>query len=289
MTSSPPEASDPGPALDGAPESAFTRAFGVQALGDNRFGIAGERGEGHRDTMYGGLLMGQAIQAAAATIGDDYDPHHLHAEFLRAGRAGTPMVFVVETTKDGRALSSRRVLGQQEGRNVIDLQISFQRRTEAGAEYHAPAEKRFPAAAFERGDFTRRRDVFGLESIDLTAYPPAGDGTQYEGWFRTPYPLPAKSSWTAAVLALTTDMSVPSTPIAAIGQVAAGPDLETPGVATTTINHTMWFHRPGRVDDWFLIEGGPLSTSYSRGLALGRVYDSTGQHLVSFVQEIYVM
>jgi hypothetical protein len=38
-----------------------------------------------------------------------------------------------------------------------------------------------------------------------------------------------------------------------------------------------------------VIVGGPLSTSYSRGLALGRVYDGEGRHVVSFAQEIYVI
>jgi acyl-CoA thioesterase II len=292
MTTLPGDATDSAGQPDPAQQSdtVLMRAFAVQPLGDNRFRAAGERGEGHRDTMYGGILMGQAVQAAAATIDGEYDPHHLHAEFLKAGRAGTPLVFDVELTKDGRALSSRRVIGRQDGRIVIDLQLSFQRRTEAGPEYHEPAVTPFPAAAVGRGELTPQRNLFGLDAIDLTAHAPEGDGTQYVGWFRVPERLPDASSWPASVLALATDMSVPSTPIAAIGEVAAGPDSEQPGgLATTTINHTMWFHRPGRVDDWFLIEGGPLSTAYARGVALGRVYDTAARHIVSFVQEIYVM
>jgi acyl-CoA thioesterase-2 len=287
MTSLPSESA--GPAADQIPSSVLTRGFAVEPLGDNRFGVAGERGEGHRDTMYGGVLMGQAVQAGAATVADGYDLHHLHAEFLRAGRAGTPVIFEVESTKDGRALTNRRVIGRQDDRQMLDVQLSFQRRTELGPEFHTASSKRYPAAALGRDELRPRRDLFGLDSIDLTVYPPAGDGTAYVGWFKAADPLPDDSSWHASVLALATDMSVPSTPISAIGLKAAGPDVETDGVATTTINHTMWFHRPGRVDDWFLIEGGPLSTSYARGAALGRVHDAQGRHIVSFVQEIYLL
>jgi acyl-CoA thioesterase II len=239
--------------------------------------------------MYGGVLMAQTIQAAAATVDADYDPHHLHAEFLRGGRAGTPVVFEVQRTKDGRALTNRRVTGLQNGRRIIDVQISFQRRTEVGPDYHVTAGTQLPAAAIEAGELVPRRDLFGLDQIDLTAYPPEGDGTEYRGWFRAPGPLPVEPFWHTSVLALATDMSVPGTPIAAVGLVAAGPDLEQDGVATTTINHTMWFHRAGRVDDWFLIEGGPISTAHSRGVSLGRVYDAQGSHIASFVQEIYLI
>jgi acyl-CoA thioesterase-2 len=269
--------------------TALARSLAVQPLGDDRFGVCGERPPGHRETMYGGILMGQAIQAAAATVDPEYDVYHLHAEFLRGGRAGTPVVFEVERTKDGRALGSRRVVGRQAERKIIDVKVSFQRRTEPGPEYHVPSAVPFPAAALAGGEIIPERDIFGLDHVDLTAYPPAGDGTRHQGWFKVPDPLPPGTSWPASVLAVVTDMSVPSTPIAAIGQVAAGPDLEKPGVATTTINHTVWWHRPCRVDDWTLIEGGPITTSYARGLALGRVHDRQGVHVASFVQEIYLL
>ncbi|MEV7236255.1 hypothetical protein AB0N06_20350 [Streptomyces sp. NPDC051020] len=49
--------------------------------------------------------------------------------------------------------------------------------------------------------------------------------------------------------------------------------------------HAMSFHRPFRVDEWFLYEQeSPIATG-GRGLARGRIYDRGGNLLVSVVQE----
>ncbi|WP_405927937.1 acyl-CoA thioesterase [Streptomyces griseus] len=50
-------------------------------------------------------------------------------------------------------------------------------------------------------------------------------------------------------------------------------------------DHAMWFHRPFRADEWFLYDQeSPIATG-GRGLARGRIYDRSGQLLVSVVQE----
>jgi acyl-CoA thioesterase-2 len=48
---------------------------------------------------------------------------------------------------------------------------------------------------------------------------------------------------------------------------------------TTSLDHAMWFHRDGRVDDWVLVDAAPLSTAGSRGLVLGSIHDRDGRHV----------
>jgi acyl-CoA thioesterase-2 len=270
--------------------SSVVGALGVEPLGGDRFGVSGSSPLA-RETLFGGALLVQALLSADATVPGDYAVHHLHGEFPQRGRAGEPIVFAVDRVKDGRALSSRRVVGTQGERTVVTLEASFQRAREAGPEFSAPADLRFPAEAVAAGDLSVRLDGgFGIEALDATG---TGNGTtslEVEAWYRAAEPLPADPVWHAGVLTLVSDMAVPTVAITAAGLHAGGPDGEGgPGtVATTTVNHTMWFHRPLRADEWFVLTSQPLSTAFGRGVALGSAYDGAGRHVASIVQEIYL-
>jgi acyl-CoA thioesterase-2 len=52
-----------------------------------------------------------------------------------------------------------------------------------------------------------------------------------------------------------------------------------------SIDHAMWFHRPLRVDDWFLNSSFSPSASGSRGFARGSVYTRDGVLAASTAQE----
>ncbi len=270
--------------------SAVVGALGVEPLGGDRFAVSGASPLA-RETLFGGALLVQALLSADATVPEDYAVHHLHGEFPQRGRAGEPIEFAVDRVKDGRALTSRRVVGRQGERTVVTLEASFQRTREAGQEFHRPVELRFPADAVGSGDLRVHRDGgFGIEFVDATGSANGTTSTDVQAWYRAGDPLPADPVWHAAVLTLVSDMAVPTVAITAAGLHAGGPDGEGgPGtVATTSVNHTMWFHRPLRADEWFVLTSQPLSTAHGRGVALGSAYDSEGRHVASIVQEIYL-
>ena len=52
-----------------------------------------------------------------------------------------------------------------------------------------------------------------------------------------------------------------------------------------SIDHAIWFHRPGRVDDWLLYSLDSPSSSGARGFARGSLYSRTGVLLASTAQE----
>ncbi len=270
--------------------SAVVAALGVEPLGEDRFGVSGASPLA-RQTLFGGALLVQALLSADATVPGDYAVHHLHGEFPQRGRAGEPIVFAVDRVKDGRALTSRRVVGRQGDRVVVTLEASFQRARESGPEFSVPSPARFPAAAVGSGELPLHRDGgFGIEFVDATGSANGTRSTDVEAWYRAGDPLPADAAWHAAVLTLVSDMAVPTVAITAAGLVAGGPDGEGgPGtVATTSVNHTMWFHRPLRADEWFVLTSQPLSTAFGRGVALGSAHDAQGRHVATIVQEIYV-
>ncbi|KAL1322262.1 acyl-CoA hydrolase 2 isoform X2 [Arachis hypogaea] len=52
-----------------------------------------------------------------------------------------------------------------------------------------------------------------------------------------------------------------------------------------SLDHSMWFHRPLRADDWVLFVIFSPSTSNARGYVSGQMFNQKGEHLVSLVQE----
>src|SRR5674476_1423084 len=52
-----------------------------------------------------------------------------------------------------------------------------------------------------------------------------------------------------------------------------------------SLDHAMWFHRPGRADDWTLYTQSSPSASGGRGLATGRMFNSDGVLLATVAQE----
>ncbi|HIF9335708.1 TPA: acyl-CoA thioesterase II, partial [Photobacterium damselae] len=52
-----------------------------------------------------------------------------------------------------------------------------------------------------------------------------------------------------------------------------------------TIDHSMWFHRPFRMDEWLLYVIDSPSASGGRGLVRGEIYNQQGELVASAVLE----
>jgi acyl-CoA thioesterase-2 len=57
------------------------------------------------------------------------------------------------------------------------------------------------------------------------------------------------------------------------------------GLVTASLDHSLWLHRDGRVDEWVLYVQEAISIQRSRGLATGRFYSRDGTLLASVAQE----
>ena len=67
--------------------------------------------------------------------------------------------------------------------------------------------------------------------------------------------------------------------------VPHGVRIGSPGLQSASLDHTIWFHRPFRADDWWLYDQASPSASGARGLAIGRVFSRDGQLVASVAQE----
>jgi acyl-CoA thioesterase-2 len=102
-------------------------------------------------------------------------------------------------------------------------------------------------------------------------------------WMRTRNALPDDPAIHRAALAYLSDLTIQESILRAHGVPWA-----TRGLKVASLDHAMWWHRPGRVDDWMLYVQQSPSARGGRGLAHGRIYQRDGRLLASVAQEIMV-
>nr|MDT0666163.1 thioesterase family protein [Micromonospora sp. DSM 115978] len=95
-----------------------------------------------RRHMFGGQLVGQALAAASRTV--DVPFHSLHSYFLYGGDTTTPVEYEVHRTRDSRSFATRRVVGYQHGRSILEVSASFTA-ARGGFEHADPAPLDVPA------------------------------------------------------------------------------------------------------------------------------------------------
>jgi acyl-CoA thioesterase II len=246
--------------------------------------------------VFGGQVLGQALSAALQTVPADRTPHSLHGYFLRVGDVSRPIVYLVDPIRDGRSFTTRRVVAIQGGRAIFNLAASFQI-DEPGFDHQIDAEQAPPpeglpsrrelgiriaetlppgmraVAAAERP--IEIRPVDPLDPITPVAAPPTR-----KAWYRTVDRLPDDVAVHRFLLAYASDFHF----LTASMQPHAVSWL-TPGMQVASLDHSMWFHRPFRMDDWLLYEVDSPSASGARGLAQGRFYDRGGRLVASVAQE----
>jgi acyl-CoA thioesterase-2 len=64
--------------------------------------------------------------------------------------------------------------------------------------------------------------------------------------------------------------------------------LEREHVYGVSLDHTIWFHRPLRSDEWHLHDFSCHHVTGSRGLALGHIFTAEGEHVATVAQEVLI-
>jgi acyl-CoA thioesterase-2 len=67
--------------------------------------------------------------------------------------------------------------------------------------------------------------------------------------------------------------------------VPHGVPVSGPAVQSASLDHTIWFHRPFRADEWLLYDQVSPSASGARGLALGRLFAEDARLVATVAQE----
>lgn len=271
------------------PVARLLRLLELEALDRDLFLGATPPGEGR---LFGGLVAAQAVRAASRTIVDASSAlHSIHAYFLRPGRHGVPIRFVVDRIRDGRSFTTRRVVAHQAGEAIFNLSASYAR-PEEGIAHHdpmpeAPGPEGLEAweAMRERlvDDATaRRRRADAIEVRVCDPDDPAGgpQAARKRVWMRPRGPLPDDPRLHEAVLVYASDRTLASTASRPHG-------IPWSRRMIASLDHAVWIHRTPRMDDWVLYVSDSPAAHGARGLVLGALYDRKGR-LASVAQEALV-
>ena len=246
--------------------------------------------------VYGGQVLAQSIVAASRTIPEERIVHSMHGYFLRPGDSTKGITFSVDRIHDGRSFATRRTQAFQEGVPIFSMIASFQDE-DPGLEHQTPMPDGVPAPedlpdieSHLKGLHPMSKRLFTDRPVDLRHVPSpiyvTVDGERVPRqavWMRVRHPISDAPTVHRAVLAYLSDLTIQESILRAHGVAWA-----TPGLKVASLDHAMWWHRFGRVDEWMLYVQESPSARGGRGLATGRVYSADGTLLASVAQEIMV-
>ncbi|XP_057533535.1 acyl-CoA hydrolase 2-like isoform X2 [Amaranthus tricolor] len=251
--------------------------------------------------VFGGQFIGQALAAATKTIDCLKFLHHLQAYFLLVGDYDIPIIYQVHRIRDGKSFATRRVDAIQNGIVVFTLLASFQKH-EIGFEHQEVVMPSVPAPEMllSMEELRERRIIDPrlprsyrnkVATAKLIPWPieirfcdPNTSTNQTKSpaslryWFRAKGKLSDEQALHRCVVAYASDLL--------FIEVSSNPHRKRGlKISVLSLNHTMWFHRPVKADDWILFVMESPSAHSGRGIVAGRMFNRSGELVVSLAQE----
>lgn len=245
--------------------------------------------------VFGGQVAGQAVLAAARTVESDRVLHSMHSYFLRPGDTAVPIIYDVERIRDGRSFSTRRVVARQHGRPIYFLTASLQR-PEDGYDHQdrmpdvVPPEHAVPMTelARQRGpekaeEWEREWAALDVRYVGTSAMGLAPDPdhpARAQLWVKVDGELDDDPVLQMAAFTYASDLTLLGATLPPHGVMIGSSRLQA-----ASLDHTIWFHRPFRADEWWFYDQVSPSASGARGLATARIFTADGRLVATVAQE----
>lgn len=247
--------------------------------------------------VFGGQVLGQALHAAYQTVPKDRFAHSMHGYFILAGDINVPIIYEVDTIRDGGSFTTRRVVAIQKGRAIFNMAASFQLKQE-GFDHQITMPNVLPPEvllsdldqikAIEKShpELYKRMTLIHPNAIEfrpVEKIDPANPspGRPYRHiWMKARETVPTDLPMQHQLLAYASDYNLLTT--------AARPHRKKTQKAdlfVASLDHAIWFHRDFLIDDWLLYATDSPSASNARGFSRGNIFDLEGRLVASVVQE----
>jgi len=251
----------------------------------------------HAVSLFGGQALAQGLAAAMRTT--RWPAHSLHAYFLRGGVPDQPVDYDVTLLRDGRRFAARSVTASQAGRIILEMSCSFHD-AEPGMDHQvaAPADAPLPEDLQTLRDFVQANADRLPDTVVRSYYdrhfPIELKCLDTDGIFYGRLSAPSRAYWMRLPSAAGIDDVRAQQCLLAflsdywLAGVAAGlhrSPLTADGFTIASLDHSIWFHRSARADDWLLCRTDSPSAQDGRGLARGLIYDRAGRLVASTAQE----
>ena len=246
--------------------------------------------------VFGGQVFAQALVAARRTVDGPREAHSVHGYFILPGDLKAPIVYFVDRLRDGSSFTTRRVTAIQHGRAIFNLSVSFHI-AETGVEHQEPMPMVPPAESLVteldlinrmasripeslRPVLTQERPIDFRMVAPVDPFDPQPRQPVRHMWFRAYGALPDDPMLHQAVLAYASDHGLLGTAL-----LSHGLSIWSPGMQLASLDHSLWMHRPFRVDEWLLYSMDSPVSAGARGFVRGSIYKADGTLVASVAQE----
>lgn len=248
-----------------------------------------------RQRVFGGQVAAQSVMAANRSVEDVFVMHSLHSYFLRPGDPSVPIVYDVERIRDGRSFATRRVMARQHGRPIYYLTANFQKPEDGFDHQDRMPDVVGPDHGFPMADLARQRGTGAAEEWDRewSALDARYLGTSAIGlpedpahparaqlWIRVADDLGDDPLVHQAAFTYASDLTLLGASL-----VPHGVHFGSEGLQMASLDHTVWFHRQFRADEWWLYDQVSPVAHGGRGLATARVFTQDGTLVATVAQE----
>lgn len=271
----------------------------LTASGQDSF-VGGKNEDNGAGRVFGGQILGQVLAAAASTVATERPAHSLQLMFTNSGDPSHCMHYEVERASDGGRTSVRTVRAKQRGKLICLAIVSF--RTAGSAFDHGEPVSDIVADPDQYPDvasvlanwgellpghpleFIARKGSVEVRIVDAVQARGTRDSLVPNGrvyyWVRTPKSLPVEPTLHQCAVAYLTDYVLAHVPpLQVMSAVEAG------RLQVASVNHTIWFYRPCKADEWLLLEVTCPVAATGRALAIAKVYDAQRQVVAIATQE----
>jgi acyl-CoA thioesterase-2 len=267
----------------------------LRRVGDDTF--IGSHPSKNPVRTFGGQMMAQAFVAAGRTVDDRISPSALSVHFIAGGDPGRDLEFRVSRLRDERRFANRRVDVCQ-GDDLLTTALVSYMNGGRGLEHSIAApDVAGPDELPRIGELLRGYEetvphfVNALRPIEWRytndpAWVMRDKGERLDHnrvWLKTEGEMPDDPVLHAAALVYSSDTTVLDSIITTHG-LSWGFDR----IFAVTMNHSVWFHRPVRFDEWVLYSTSSPVAAESRGLGTGHFFDRAGQLLATVTSDAVV-
>lgn len=248
--------------------------------------------------VFGGQVLGQALNAAYRTVPDGRSCHSLHAYFILPGNLDKPIYYKVQLVRDGGSFTTRYVTAEQDNQPIFVVAASFQK-YEDGYDYQGQMpDVADPSTVLSLSEIYDQMKTFLPENIKKylsrerpATFKPTVLPNPFEKkdlppwqnvWFRfNQLPPDISMQHFYEILAYVSDYNLlPTTLHPHASQAHPGNTM------MASLDHAMWFHRkPEDCTGWFLYNIEIVSNSNARGMVSGRIFSQDGKLIATICQE----
>lgn len=246
--------------------------------------------------LFGGQVLGQSLSAASQTVDVLRHVHSVHGYFLRPGDPALPIIYQVDPLRDGGSFTTRRVQAIQKGKPIFTMICSFQGDEEGYTHQAVMPDVPGPDQLRNETEITRdqqhllheavREKVLVEKPIEIrpvevfNPFEPTPAEPVRHMWFRADGRLPDDPQLHRYLLAYASDFHLLGTAMLPHAVSSWSRKMQV-----ASLDHSIWYHQPLRMDDWLLYAMDSPSASGSRGLSRGQIFNRDGVLVASITQE----